>query len=199
MNGVDLSRYDNRWYSPGGTRLKRILWYVVNALVFDSWLAPSSALKCKVLRAFGARIGSGVVIKPRVNIKYPWLLSIGDHCWVGEGVWLDNLAMLTIGSHVCISQGAYLLTGNHDYRDKAFGLVVKPITLHDGCWVGAKTIVCPGVVMNAGAVLTGGSVLQRAADAFGIYTGHPAQKTKLRMIDDNAAPPAANPSHIENA
>jgi acetyltransferase-like isoleucine patch superfamily enzyme len=61
-----------------------------------------------------------VNIKPSVNIKYPWLLEVGDHVWIGEEVWIDNLAKVRIGSNVCISQGAMLLTGNHDFTKSTF-------------------------------------------------------------------------------
>lgn len=179
---VQLSKYDNRDYDPGHGFLRRGLWYVVNALLFHSWLWPGSGLKCAILRLFGAKVGKGVRIKPRVNIKYPWHLSIGDHVWIGEGVWIDNLASVEMESDVCISQDAYLLTGNHDYRDPAFGLIVKPIYLEQGSWVGARCIVCPGVRMGRNAVLTVGSVLTQDAEPAGIYRGFPATKTGERRI-----------------
>lgn len=179
---VRLSHYDNRRYYPGAGTLKRALWYVVNALIFHSWLWPASRLKCALLRLFGATIGTGVRIKPRVNIKYPWHLSIGDHVWIGEDVWIDNLTTVSIGSNVCLSQGAYLLTGNHDYKDPAFGLIVKPIVIEDGAWIAARSIVCPGVRLGYQSVLTVGSVLTRDAQPNGIYRGAPAERVGEREI-----------------
>ncbi|MBI3441916.1 MAG: colanic acid biosynthesis acetyltransferase WcaF, partial [Proteobacteria bacterium] len=95
---VNLGAYDNRGYDPGAGRLKRSLWYVVNAMLFHSWLFPGSAFKCTVLRLFGASVGKDVRIKPRVNIKYPWYLIVGDNVWIGEGVWIDNLTWVKLGS-----------------------------------------------------------------------------------------------------
>ena len=77
---TDLSKYDNSWYNPGGNSLKRLLWYFVNALVIKNHLNPISAIRVNALRLFGAKIGRGVVIKPGVNVKYPWHLKIGDLC-----------------------------------------------------------------------------------------------------------------------
>ena len=92
MSGqTDLSKYDNSWYKPGGNPLSRLMWYFVNALFFINPLNPFSGLKVFWLKLFGAKIGKGVIIKPGVNIKYPWHLSIGNHCWIGEKVWIDNL------------------------------------------------------------------------------------------------------------
>jgi len=178
---VDLSRYDNSWYHPGRNGWWRMLWYLTNELFFRSGLFPASTIKCRILRHFGAKVGKGVVIKPHVNIKYPWRLTIGDHCWIGEGVWIDNLADVIMESHVCISQGAMLLTGNHNFRLPTFDLMVKPITLRTGVWIGAKAVVCPGVTANSHAVLTVGSVATNDLEAFGIYSGNPAQKIKNRL------------------
>jgi putative colanic acid biosynthesis acetyltransferase WcaF len=178
----DLGRYRVTGYSPGAGAVKRLLWYAVNSLVFNTALFPVYACKRWLLRVFGARIGVGVIIKPHVNIKYAWRLSIGDHSWVGEGAWLDNLADISIGSNVCVSQGAYLLTGNHDYKSTEFTLITKPIVLRDGVWVGARAIVCPGVEMARNSILTAGSVLTAATESNGIYTGNPAQRVKARQL-----------------
>ena len=119
-------------------------------------------------------------VKPRVTIKHPWRLRLGDHVWIGEGVWIDNLAEVTIGSHVCISQDAYLLTGNHDYRDPRFGLVTAGITVEDAAWVGARSVVCPGVRVATGSVLTAGTVLTADTVAGGVYQGNPARWVRHR-------------------
>lgn len=185
---MSLADYDNRRYDPGAGLVKRVAWYLVNALVFQGWLCPASALKVLLLSAFGAKVGSGVVIKPRVNIKYPWFLTIGDNVWIGEGVWIDNLGAVGIASDVCISQEAYLLTGNHDYRDPRFGLLVGEIEVKEGVWIGARAMVCPGVRLERGSVLTAGSVLRRDSEAGGIYSGNPAVRVRWRSLKASAGP-----------
>lgn len=179
---MDLSKYDNSYYSPGAGRIKRFLWYFVNALVFDGWVLPCSRIKCSLLRLFGATVGVGVVIKPRVNIKYPWNIVIGDYVWIGEGVWLDSLDRIIIGSNICISQDAYLLTGNHDYKDPKFGLITQPIKVDDGAWIGAKAVVCPGVQVRQNSILSVSSVLTGSTDENGIYQGNPATFIRERKI-----------------
>lgn len=179
---VDLSGYDNSWFSPGAGVFKRSAWYYVNMVFFQSNLLPASGVKVFLLRLFGARIGKGVVIKPAVNIKYPWFLQVGDHTWIGERVWIDNLVMVTIGSHVCLSQGAMLLTGNHDYKKTGFDLMVRPITLEDGVWIGARALVCPGVTCASHSVLTAMSTATAAMDPYGIYSGNPAARIRERKL-----------------
>lgn len=136
----------------------------------------------RLLHLFGAKIGKGVVIKSGVNIKYPWNLSIGDYSWIGENVWIDNLVQVTVGSNVCISQGAMLLCGNHNYKRQTFDLIVKPIVIEDGVWVGAQSTVCPGVTMHSHSVLSVGSIASKDLMPFSIYRGNPAVKVVERVM-----------------
>lgn len=183
LNGrTDLARFSNSWYSPGAPRWKVLLWFLTNSLVLNTYLPIPVALKVWVLRLFGATVGTGVMIKPAVNIKYPWLLRVGSYVWIGEQVWIDNLSEIIIGDHVCLSQGAMLLTGNHDYRLPTFDLVTRPITLDDGVWIGAKSVVCPGVRCQSHAVLSVSSVATKPLDAYGIYQGNPAVWVRQREI-----------------
>ena len=185
-NKTDLSSYNNAWYQPeiGASKVKQVVWYFINCLFFINPLNPSMALKKFLLRLFGARVGKNVWIKPAVNIKYPWKLSIGDHSWIGEAVWIDNLAPVTIGSHVCISQGAMLLTGNHNYKKISFDLMIGGIVLEDGVWIGAKSLVGPGVVCRSHAVLSAYSVTHKNLEPYQVYGGNPAAALRQRKIED---------------
>lgn len=181
MNRVNLNTFDNHWYQPG-PRWKLVLWFLTNSWTLNSYLPLPVAVKRSLLRAFGAKIGRGVVIKPKVNVKYPWFLEIGDHAWVGEEVWIDNLTWVRIGSNSCLSQGAMLLTGNHDYSRSTFDLRLGGITLEAGVWVGARATVCPGVTCHTHAVLAVGSVATHALEAYGVYQGNPARLVRKRQI-----------------
>lgn len=182
MKSTDLSRFDNSWYKPGNS-VKRFIWYCKNAVLLKSSFPWPNSFKIFALRFFGAKVGKGVLIKPCVNIKYPWLLEIGDNVWIGEEVWIDNLGKVKIGNNVCLSQGAMLLCGNHNYKKETFDLIVGYITLEDGVWVGAKAVVCPGVTMKSHSILSVGSVLTKDADTNGIYQGNPAELVKQRRIE----------------
>jgi putative colanic acid biosynthesis acetyltransferase WcaF len=184
---VSLSQYDNSWFTPGGSAGTRILWFFVGQPILRAAWNPFSALRVKLLRLFGARIGDGVVIKPSVEIKYPWHLIIGDYCWIGEHTWIDNLTTVRIGQNVCISQGAYLCTGNHDWSDPSFGLLVAPIQLGDGSWVGAKSVLTPGCVLGIGAIASAGSVIVGTVPDFEIFAGNPAKFSKRRVMRTDAA------------
>ncbi len=155
-------------------------WWPIGGLVLDSGLLPFSRLKTLVLRAFGATVGVGVVVKPRVRIKDPRNLTVGDHCWIGEEVWIDNLAPVTFGEAVCVSQGAYLCTGGHNYARPSFDLVIGPITVQDQAWVGAKAVLLPGVTVGAGAVVAAGAVVTKDVPPRMIVAGNPARALRPR-------------------
>lgn len=183
MLKTDLSSYNNSWYKPG-SKVKIGLWYLINVLFIVPRWNVFSGFKIRVLKGFGASIGKGVVLKPGVKIKYPWKLSVGDHCWIGEDVWIDNLDQVTLEDHVCISQGAFLECGNHNYKKTSFDLMVAPITLKEGSWVGAKARVGPGVTLGSHAVLSLGSVAVNDLNAYGIYSGNPAAFKTERVLND---------------
>lgn len=178
---TDLSKYNNSWYKPGSL-LKRILWHYTNIIFFKSGVFPFYGLKVFLLRLFGAKVGHKVFIKPFVNIKYPWFLVIKNYVWIGENVWIDNLAVVTLESNVCLSQGCILLTGNHDYTKSEFDLSIKKIFIEEGAWIGAGAIVCPGVTCKSHSVLMVASVATTDLQAYSVYAGNPAAKLKDRKL-----------------
>ncbi|MGR3809503.1 WcaF family extracellular polysaccharide biosynthesis acetyltransferase [Jiulongibacter sp. NS-SX5] len=181
MLKVDLSTYDNSWYQPGSL-VKRTLWHIVGRIFINTYLPIPMTIKRTVLSSFGAKLGKGVIIKPKVNIKYPWFLEIGDYSWVGEKVWIDNLTTVKIGANCCLSQGAMLLSGNHDFNKSTFDLITKEIVLEDGVWVAVRSIVTGGVTMQNHSMLAGNSVLSKGTKPYEIWRGNPAEYVKNREI-----------------
>jgi putative colanic acid biosynthesis acetyltransferase WcaF len=182
INPVNLATFENDWYRPGRSLPVRILWLFIGLPILRSPFIPASSIRRGILRLFGARIGRGAVIKPGVRVKYPWLFGTGDYCWLGEDCWIDNIAPVTLGSNVCISQGAYLCTGNHDWSDPTFGLLMGPIEIRDGAWIGARALLAPGIEVSECAVVTAGSVVTQDVPAFQIYGGNPATFLRKREI-----------------
>ena len=163
--------------------LKEVLRIVVSRVLFRLCPFSFSALKCFILRAFGAQVGKNVTIKPQVKITFPWKLTVGDHVWLGEECWLLNLERITIGSHVCISQRAFLGTGSHDYRRASFNLITKQITVENGAWLGAGPAGSgPGVTLvrtlGIDRRFRGGEKSGGKWD----YRGNPAIFVKQRVI-----------------
>ena len=186
MNEVLRRQVDNASYRTtiniGASRSKQIIWYFVNIIFFKSSFITFSGLKVRLLGWFGAKLGRGVVIKPVVNIKFPWKLKIGDHTWIGEEVWIDNLADVTIGSNVTLSQGSLLLTGTHDHSKTSFDFLSYPIVIEDGVWIGAKAVVNGGVICRSHSILGISSVAEKELDPYTIYKGNPAVPVLKRVM-----------------
>ncbi|MBN2663457.1 MAG: WcaF family extracellular polysaccharide biosynthesis acetyltransferase [Bacteroidales bacterium] len=182
MNKTDLSKYNNDSYKPGKNSLIRLFWYYTNLLFFKNPFNTLNFTKTFLLKLYGAKVGKGVVIKPSVNIKYPWRLKIGNYVWIGENVWIDNLDDVEIGDNVCISQGAMLLTGSHDYTKVSFDVIIGKIVLEDGVWIGAKSVVYPNIICKSHSILGVNSVATKNLDSYFIYHGNPAVKISKREI-----------------
>lgn len=179
---TDFSTFKDE-VSPGFFRKFRyLIWLLVSNVIFLTNIPYPNILKVVLLRAFGAKIGRKVVIKPWVKIKFPWNLSLADHVWLGEEVWIDNISMVTISSHVCVSQGAFLLTGNHNYTKSNFPLISKPILIEEGVWVCAKAVVTGGVTLKSHSILSLGCIATKDLDSYYIYGNFPLEKIKPRTI-----------------
>jgi putative colanic acid biosynthesis acetyltransferase WcaF len=155
----------------GASKVKEAIWYLCKIFFFLSSFPFPSFVKCSLLRLFGAQVGNGVVVKPRVNIHFPWKLIVGNNVWIGEEVFILNFEVCAIGNNVCVSQRAFLCGGNHDYRMPAMPYRNGTITLKDGCWIGANVFVGPNVTIGVDTIITAGSTVTKSLEGNGIYKG----------------------------
>ncbi|MBC8022956.1 MAG: acyltransferase [Burkholderiales bacterium] len=128
--------------------------------------------------------GSNVVIYPPVVFYGPEALDIGDntsvapfvHIWCGGRVVIGANCM--IASHVAISS----LT--HDHRNAKMWetMVAKPVHVGNGVWIGAHSVIMPGVTIGDGAVIGAGSVVTRDVAAGSIVRGVPARVAAQRSL-----------------
>ncbi len=161
-------------WSPGASWLLQSVWFCLGSPLLSCRWLPGSYLRVLLLRSFGASVGSFCRIKPGLHVKYPWRLQVGQACWLGEDAWIDNLALVQLGDRVCISQGAYLCTGNHNFRSPGFDLRLGPIRIDSDAWIAARAVLAPGTVVGAGAVVALGAVVSGAVPEGAIMRGNPA-------------------------
>jgi putative colanic acid biosynthesis acetyltransferase WcaF len=181
---VDLSSFQRNKSIPGRGLGVQILWTLAGLpLLRSTWLI-GSCWRVALLRIFGAEIGANVSIKPGVRVKYPWKLRIGKNSWIGEDCWIDNMALVTLGSNVCLSQGSYLCTGNHNWKDRFFPMSATPITLEDGSWVASRCTLGPGVRIGRNAIAAIGSVVCSSIPPNQIHSGNPASLRGIRSFDE---------------
>lgn len=149
---MDLQGFQGHGYDKGRSRLVQAAWLSVQGLLLQHWWCPAK-VRIAVLRAFGARIADGVLIRHRVRIHWPWKLTVGEGSWIGEGVWLLNLEPITIGSNTCLSQDVFICTGSHKFDDPTFEFDNAPIEIGDRSWLAAQSTVLRGVKIGDDVVV----------------------------------------------
>jgi putative colanic acid biosynthesis acetyltransferase WcaF len=155
-------------------------WAVCELLfIYNPWQI-SSSLRVRILRAFGATIGDGVIFRPRTRVKFPWKLQIDDDCWIGEGVWFHNQDQISVGHDVSISQETLLTTGSHAHR-RDMALVTRPIVIEPGAWITSRCIVLGGSVIGQSALATPMTVVSGTIAANTIVSGLDAHFVSLRF------------------
>ncbi|NJL59070.1 MAG: acyltransferase [Desulfobacteraceae bacterium] len=109
-------------------------------------------------------------------------ISLGKHVHVNEGVILQSCvgSSITIGDCVILSYGAYVLTGGIQLApdiiwDKHLS---SPVTIEDYAWIGARSIILPGVTIGKGAVVAAGSVVTQNVKPGSLIAGVPAKVKK---------------------
>ena len=145
-------------------------WWLISNLFFSRAFTPSH-FRSIILRIFGARVGSGVIIRRGVRVHFPWKLEIGNDCWIGEEVWFINHEKITIGSNVCISQRSIICSGGHDYRSAALEYAHKPVIIKDGAWVCLDAKVLPGVTIGECSVVSAGEVTRNSLPDYSMLVG----------------------------
>lgn len=159
-NVFQLAEFDGAGYDKGRSYLVQALWLTVSGAIVRRWWCPNT-LRIRILRLFGARIGARTLVRHNVKIHWPWKLSIGDDCWIGEDTWILNLEPVSVGDNTCISQAVLLCTGSHDRRSGSFAFDNAPITVGSGVWIATRATVLRGVHIGDRA-LVGATALVRS-------------------------------------
>jgi putative colanic acid biosynthesis acetyltransferase WcaF len=149
---------------------KIYLWAVCEVVVLRNPLQPSSGLRARALRAFGARVGEGVLLRPGLRVKFPWKLSVGDRSWLGEDVWIHNQGQLDIGADAVVSQETFITTGTHRFRGD-MGLETRPVVIEDGAWITSRCTILAGTRIGRSALVLPSTVVDSDVPPNALY-GH---------------------------
>ncbi|MFI7579553.1 acetyltransferase [Kocuria kalidii] len=181
---IDLSKAPGEGEAWNRPKWMIYLWSATELILVTNPWQISSGLRTKALRAFGAKIGDGVIIRPRTRIKFPWNLEIGDRSWIGEGVWIHNQDQVTIGHDAVVSQETFITTGSHAHRTD-MGLITRSVTIDDGAWVTSRCVVTGGVTVGRSALVQPLTLVNRDVDP-NVVLGPPNAETKGRRFAASA-------------
>jgi acetyltransferase-like isoleucine patch superfamily enzyme len=164
------------------TALRSFLFTLAVNVIARSPLLPSR-VRVVILRMGGIRLGRSAV-SARVFFGGPDVV-IGDRSFINVGVFFDGLGPITVGDDVHIAMETMLLTGSHVIGDgsrRAAALTASGVRVEDGAWIGARSVILPGVTVGAGAVVAAGAVVTGSCEPNALYAGVPARL--VRRFDD---------------
>lgn len=164
-------------------RLARLIWNLVEALLFRLSPKPLHGWRSFLLRCFGAKVGRSVHVYPNVKIWAPWNLHLSDECGIANGAILYSQGKIWIGERAVISQGAHLCAGTHDYTKSGFPLITKPIHIGNYAWVAAEAFIHPGISIGEGCVIGARSVVAKNMPDWMVCAGHPCTPIKPRVME----------------
>lgn len=151
------------------------------------WLPETRCIKLKValLRWCGATIGKNVRVNSSARFIGNGGLIIGDDVWIGAGCHImpTGNAHIVIGSQCDLGPKVMILTGSHEIDVEGGHIAGKGISANveigDGCWLGARSTVIPGVTIAKKNILAAGSVMITSSEIEkSLWAGVPAKMKK---------------------
>jgi acetyltransferase-like isoleucine patch superfamily enzyme len=173
---------------PKGMRswLVRLYWLRNDSRDFCAELIgrlPVHYLRLFLYRRLGIRIGKKTSIHRGCRFYAPSNVRIADHTIINRDVLLDGRSSLEIGKNVSISEGALILTLEHDPYSPDFTTRGAKVVIEDYVFVGARALILPGVTIGRGAVVAAGAVVTQAIPEYQIVGGVPARPIGQRSPD----------------
>jgi putative colanic acid biosynthesis acetyltransferase WcaF len=176
----DLSLYKTPKGFRGKSKWTVQLWWITYALFFKPSPQIFYGWRRFLLRSFGAKVGKNVILRPSLQVTYPWKVSIGDNSWIGDDVVLYSLGEIEIGSNTVISQRSYICTGSHDYSSESFDIYSKKITIGNKCWLATDVYVAPSITIGDFTVVGARSSVFSDLPPNKVCVGSPAKPIKDR-------------------
>lgn len=172
-------------------KIGRVLWMLVQATLFRHSFHNWYLWRRLLLRAFGAKIGRNVRVRPTVRVEIPWHLELDDDVAVGDSAILYSLGRIHVGRGATISQYAHLCAGTHDYTRPDFPLICPPIDIGQEAWIAADAFVGPDVKIGDRAIVGARATVVKDVAAGQIVGGNPARFLKDRDGRSTASLPDA--------
>ena len=133
-----------------------------------------------LLKLFGAQIIGRVNVYPSAKIWDPKNLTMHNGSCIDNGVFIYNVAMVSIGERSVISREAKLCTATHDYNIDTFDLKTKPIYIMNDAWICMDVFIAPGVNVGSFGVALARSVILKDILNYEVYLGNPAKCVRMR-------------------
>jgi acetyltransferase-like isoleucine patch superfamily enzyme len=174
----DRGGRDLNWGEAESKVLNRLCNYILDfELMILRWVGyvPSHLFRKFFYLLSGIKIGKGSVIHMWANFFDPSGIKIGKDTIIGDHVFLDGRAPLTIGDHVDIASQVLIYNSEHDLEKEDFSARVEKVLIGNYVFIGPRVTILPGVTIGKGAVVAAGAVVTEDVPDFAIVGGVPAK------------------------
>lgn len=116
-------------------------------------------------------------IEPNMNIIYG-NISVGDKFYANVNCTFLDDAKITIGDNCMLGPGVCLCTINHPcdkYERRKFYICSKPINIGNDVWIGANSVILPGVTIGNNVIIGAGSIVTKNIPDNQCWYGSPAK------------------------
>ena len=162
---------------------------IVNSVASSRWVVRP--LRYIIYRMAGIQVKT-MNIRPGCRIKFT-KLKIGQNTFVNDNCSFENYEWINIGADCAIGPEVMFCTTTHEpgnARQRAGKFIGLPIVVGDGCWIGARALLLPGVIVGDGCIIAAGAVVTKNCESHGVYAGVPARRLKdlpltIELVEDS--------------
>ena len=150
-----------------------------NVHAYNQLLPSQLEQRAEMLKEMFAAVGENCTIE--VPFYANWggkHVSLGDRVYANFGLTLVDDVEITIGDDVMLGPNVTIVTGTHPVSPRlraAQAQYNKPVRIENRVWIGAGSIILPGVTVGAGSVIGAGSVVTKSIPAGVVAVGAPCR------------------------
>jgi maltose O-acetyltransferase len=153
---------------------------------------PDDETRMAHLRSILGKAGEQFWVEPPFYVDFGEMVEIGEKVFINTNCVILDSCKVTIGNDVLIAPNVQILAAGHPiaanermvypFEDEPermnFVNLAAPITIGNGCWIGAGAIILPGVTIGDRAVIGAGAVVTKDVPADSMAVGNPARVIK---------------------
>lgn len=100
---------------------------------------------------------------------------------ISSRIYLQAINGILLDSSVLIGPDVKIISANHNFLDYQKWDKSPPIVIKKNVWIGANSIILPGVVLGNNCIVGAGSIVTKSFEDNSIIGGNPAQLISKRI------------------